>query len=823
MAAAVAIGLPTPTRASLEPEPRCAHCDSPVSAVRVDLRSERQFCCDGCHSVYAILHDAGLEGYYAQREPAALERKTAQPSRRKFEELDEPSFRDSHCQPRANGALTTSFFVEGVHCSACVWLLERLPRVAPAVVEARYDLTRSALQVSWDPTKARLSEVARALDSLGYTPHPSHEANSSAEQRKGDRALLLRLGIAGAAAGNVMLMALALYSGEFSGMAEEYTALFRWASLAIATPAVFWTGNVFFRGGLAALRTRTPHMDLPVSLGLLAGYLGSAVNTLRGHGEIYFDSLCTLTFLLLVGRYLQRTHQRHSAKASDLLHALAPATARLVDGEALREVPAHSVTVGSIVEIGAEERVAVDGVITLGSSALDTSLLTGESFPEEVTVGDRVHAGTTNLASKLRVRVESAGRETRLGRLLESVESTQRERAPIVRLADRVAGYFVVAIVTIAAFTLLLWWQLDASHAIDHTVALLVVTCPCALGMATPLAVSAALRAAARNGILFKGGEFIEELARPGTIVFDKTGTLTEGRLELVSWSGDEALKAFARAAEANSGHPIARAFQRSLGATPLRSSSCREYPGGVRAQVEGKDVLIGSRAFLTDQLGSVPAFALRQLQTEAQAGRTPVLIAIDGEVRAVAGFADTVRADAAESLKRLAELGFQLEVLSGDDQRVVDSVVQHLGVPVALARGGASPEAKHALITLRRSNGQRVFMVGDGVNDAAAMAAANVGIAVHGGAEACLSAADVFTTRPGLDAIALAALGARRTMRVIRTGITLSLAYNLVGIALAVSGHLDPLWAAVLMPLSSITVVTAALRARTFNPRKQP
>jgi len=821
MAAAAPIGLPVHARRQLEPEPQCAHCDLPVPVTQVEPLSERQFCCDGCRSVYAILHDAGLQDYYAQRERTALETKSPQPSQRKFEELDEPSFRESRCQPCANGVLTTSFFIEGVHCSACVWLLERLPRVAPAVVEARYDLTRSALQVSWDPTKARLSEVARVLDSLGYTPHPSHQASSITEQRKGDRALLLRLGIAGAAAGNVMLMALALYSGQFSGMAAEYSALFRWASLAIATPAVFWAGSAFFRGGLAALRTRTPHMDLPVSLGLLAGYLGGAVNTVRGQGEIYFDSLCTLTFLLLVGRYLQRTHQRRSTKANDLIQALSPATACVIDGESRREVPANSVAVGSIVAVDAGVRVAVDGVITAGSSAVDTSLLTGESFPEEVAVGDRVHAGTTNLAGPLRVRVESAGRETRLGRLLQSVENTQRERAPVVRLADRVAGYFVVAVVAVAAFTLLVWWQLDAGHAIDHTVALLVVTCPCALGMATPLAVSAALRAAAQNGILFKGGEFIEELARPGVIVFDKTGTLTEGRLALVSWCGDESLKDFARAAEANSGHPIARAFQRS-GESSLSCSSRTEYPGGIRAQVAGKDVLVGSRAFITDQLGSVPAFALRPLQAQAKAGRTPVLIAVDGEVRAIAGFADSVRADAAASLKRLIELGFEVEVLSGDDQRVVDSVVRQLGVPFASACGGATPEAKHAVISERRANGQRVFMVGDGVNDAAAMAAANVGIAVHGGAEACLAAADVFTTRPGLDAVALAALGARRTMRVIRTGITLSLAYNLVGIGLAVSGHLDPLWAAILMPLSSITVVGAALRARTFTAQQR-
>src|SRR6187402_159636 len=425
MSAAVEIGATGRDSLHSEREPACAHCNLPVSAAKIDLAREEQFCCDGCRSVFAILHSAGLEDYYTQRDPDNRQTFAAQYGQRRFEELDEPAFRESHCRDRGDGVLRCEFFVEGVHCSACVWLLERLPRVAPAVLEARYDLTRSVLQVTWDPASAPLSEVGRALDSLGFTPHPTHSTNLAAEQRKGDRALLLRLGIAGAAAGNVMLMALALYSGKYAGMAAEYTALFRWGSLAIATPAVFWAGNLFFRGGLAALRTRTPHMDLPVSLGLLAGYLGSAWSTLRGQGEIYFDSLCTLIFLLLVGRYLQRTHQRRSAKASDLINALAPTTARLVEGEVLREVPANTVAVGSTVEIRAGERVSVDGVISDGRSEADASLLTGESFPIEVTVGDRIHAGTTNLSAPLRVRVESVGGETRLGRLMQSVEATQ--------------------------------------------------------------------------------------------------------------------------------------------------------------------------------------------------------------------------------------------------------------------------------------------------------------------------------------------------------------------------------------------------------------
>jgi Cu2+-exporting ATPase len=818
MAAAPQIGRTTPAIRAVPVPMSCAHCGLPVPAVRIESGAQDAFCCDGCRSVYAILHASGLQDYYAHRELGQTERVAPQRSLRKFEELDAPTFRAAHCREQGAGALSVELFVEGVHCSACIWLIERLARVEPAVREARYDLTRSVLHLTWDARLAPLSRIARALDSLGYCPHPTQSTRSAAEQRHGDRALLLRLGIAGAAAGNVMLMALALYSGRFAGMGAEYVTLFRWGSFLIATPTVFWAGNVFFRGGLAAVRTRTPHMDLPVSLGILAGYIGSAVNTVRSTGDVYFDSLCTLIFLLLVGRYLQRAQRRGSSKASDLIHALAPSTAALVEGDERREVPASSVPVGSIVEIRAGERIPVDGVVCDGRSTVDTSLLTGESLPEEVAVGDRVHAGTSNQTARLCVRVESSGAETRIGRLMHSVEVTQSERAPIVKLADRVAGHFVTVILSLAGITLLVWLKLDARHAIDHTVALLVVTCPCALGMATPLAVSAALRSAARGGVLFKSGEAIEELARRGVVVFDKTGTLTEGRLELIAFEGDATTRALARAAEATSNHPIARAFQRALPDPHLSCTEREELPGGVRARVGAQQVLIGSPAFVQAVLRDPPNALLLCAEAHAAAGRTPVLVAVDGTARAVAALADTVRGDATPGLKRLTALGFRLEVLSGDHQRVVDSVVRQLGVPVSRAVGGASPEDKLLRIAELRAAGERVIMVGDGVNDAAAMAKANVGIAVHGGAEACLSAADVFTTRAGLDAVALAAAGARRTLRVIRVGIGLSLAYNVVGVALAITGRLDPLLAAVLMPLSSITVVSAALHARTFS-----
>jgi Cu2+-exporting ATPase len=804
------------------PEPMsCAHCGLPVAPADV-VGEAPFFCCSGCRSVYEIVHAAGLTGYYSYQEPGQAVPARAATRGRKYQELDDESFQALHCRNEASGDKSVELLLEGVHCSACVWLVERVGRVVPGVTSSRLDLSRNVVTLSWDDDRTRLSAIARGLESLGYPAHALSESRAGLTTAR-DRDLLLRLGSAGAAAGNVMLMAFALYSGAFSGMEASFQALFRWGSLAIATPTVFWAGAVFLRGGWAALRTRTPHMDLPVSVGILAGYAGGAVNTLTGRGEIYFDSLCTLIFLLLVGRFLQQSHHRRSTSQSELLLALAPQTAHLCQGETEREVPIGSVQPNATVRVGAGERVPVDGVVARGSASIDTSLLSGEPMPSETQVGDRVYAGTTCTSGELWLRVESAGAATRLGRLMATVESTQRERAPIVRLADRVAGHFVVAILIVAALTFAIWLHVDASHAVDHVVALLVVTCPCALGMATPLAVSVALGRAAKQGILFKGGEFMEELAKPALIVFDKTGTLTLGQPELVAWLGDAAWQRPLRAAEARSGHPLARSIQRAFPANELTVEDLHELPqGGITAKVAGQALLVGSPALVAERLGRLPAWAERLVQTHAESGRTPVLLAAGGAVKAVAAFGDTVRPEARSSLQQLAKLGFRFHILSGDHQSVVDRVALELGVPFDAARGGQTPEAKLEWIARLRREGERVIMVGDGVNDAAAMAAATVGIAVHGGAETCLRAADVFATREGLEPILEAVQGSRRALAAIRRGIIISLAYNVVGIGLAVLGVLSPLVAAILMPLSSISVVSLALRAKSFE-RKEP
>jgi len=811
-----------------DPEPgtvvACDHCSLPVPAGRIRDDAERQFCCAGCELVWEVIHRHGFERYYRIRETGGAAERAARPSGRGYREFDDPAFHGLYVRERPDGLAETELYLEGVHCAACVWLVERIPLAVPGVAEIRLDLSRAMASVVWDPAATPLSGVARFLDSLGYAAHPFRGVRLRDMRRREDRDLLMRIGVAGFSAGNVMLMSFALYGGAFHGMEAGFAALFRWGSLVVALPAVLYSAAVFYRGAFASLRVRALHMDVPVTLGILAGTAWGAWSVATG-GEVYLDSVTALILFLLAGRWVQRRQQRKAADASELLHSLTPSSARRVDEDGVREVAVESLAPGMRVEVRAGDPIPVDGVVTEGASDLDRALLTGESRPVPVAPGDEVHAGTTNLTSRVVVEVRGAGEDTRVGRLMRLVEEAARRKAPVVLAADRMSAGFVAVVLVLAAATGVLWAFLDPSRAVDHAVALLVVTCPCALGLATPLAVSAAIGRAGRSGILIKGGDVLERLARPGTLILDKTGTLTAGRSQVVAWIGDDEAGGLAAALERHVAHPVARALVEAFGDrapdAPVRATAVHGH--GVRGTVGGRDVAAGAPAWIDREVARLPPWARREVDRLTGAARTPVAIAVDGRVAAVAGLGDRVRPDAAEAVTALKARGWELAVQSGDHPEVVRAVAAEVGLDPASAAGARSPEHKLAAVRDLAAADRTVVMVGDGVNDAAALSAASVGIAVEGGAEAALAAADVFLARPGLGGVVDLVDGARRTLRVIRWNLALSLGYNVVGAALAMAGWISPLAAAILMPASSLTVITLSYRARTFRERPRP
>jgi Cu2+-exporting ATPase len=800
----------------------CTHCTLPVPAALVRADAERQFCCTGCETAYTLLHAHGLDQFYAF--PERREARVARTGR-SYEEFDHPAFAALHVKPAADGLSRVELYLEGIHCASCVWLVERVPLLVPGVVRAELDVRRSRAVVEWDPAATPLSAVARTLDTLGYPPHPFRGVARDAVRRAEDRRLLVRIGVAGAIAGNVMLFALALYSGEVAWMDPAHTRFFRWLSMGLTLPTLAWPGRVFFTGAIAALRTRTLHMDLPIAIALAAGFVRGAINTITDTGPIYFDGLAILTFALLVGRFLQQRGQRLATDSAELLYALTPATARVIDADGTaRDVPAEAVLPGMVLDVRAGETFAADGTLASPHTTVNAALLTGESRPAEVVEGDAVYAGTLNVSAPVRVRVTEAGETSRVARLLQQVETSSDRRAPVVLAANRLAGVFVAVVLTVAAITWGVKTAKGSASSLDDVIALLVVTCPCALALATPLAVTVAVGRAAHGGVLVKGGDALEQLAKPGVLVLDKTGTLTEGRHALVTWAGDVAVQPLVHALEVGSSHPLADGFRRAWAdapwtATPLPPVTEARHVtgGGLGGTVAGHDVLVGSPAFVRahatrgrdDVEGAIAA-----LDTAI----TPVLVAVDGVIVAVAGFGDRIRDDAADALAALRALGWRTVMASGDTPGVAQQVGATLGFEPADVHGAMSPEGKLALVTSLAQGGAKVVMVGDGVNDAAAIAAAHVGVGVHGGAEACLATADVFLARPGLTPLRELIEGAERTVRVIRRNFAFSLGYNAIGASLAVAGVLTPLIAAILMPLSSLTVVIASWRGRTFE-----
>ncbi len=581
----------------------CAHCGLPVPAGLIEPGAGEQFCCGGCRAVYETLRSCGLEDYYRLRDAADVQGKPVDANDSSFDSFDSPTFHELYVQWHGDGAASVDLILENVQCAACIWLLERLPRVLPGVIEARLSLRQATLRVTWNPQQAPLSRIARTLQTLGYTPHPARGMSASELHRREMRKRLVHLGAAGAVMGNTMLLSFALYAGDMGHMQAEYRLFFRILSASLGTIALAWPGAVFFRGAVAAIRTRTVNLDVPIAIALAVGGIAGLVNVVANRGEIYFDSLTVLVFLLLVGRFIQYRQQRRADDAVGLLFSLTPSTCRIVRGERIIESPVEALVVDDLVEVRPGEIFPADGVVTGGDSSVNQSLLTGESMPWAVGKDSDVHAGSQNVSSPLVVRVTKTGSQTRVGKLMHLVERGIQDKPPIVQFADRAGNWFLIAVTLAAAATFAWWCRSGMSLAIDHTVALLIVSCPCVLGLATPLTLALAIGQLATRDILVKSAAALETLSRGGNLFIDKTGTLTEGRMELIEWFGDESIKPLVAGLEQHSNHPVGRAIASALASDSQGDMVFHDVvernDGGISGISEHRFVRIGSPRYI--------------------------------------------------------------------------------------------------------------------------------------------------------------------------------------------------------------------------------
>ncbi|MEP3482100.1 MAG: cation-translocating P-type ATPase [Fuerstiella sp.] len=751
-----------------------------------------------------------------------------------FVQMDHTVFHDRYVRPLSNRHSRVRLLVEGITCNGCIWAIEKLPSYLSGVIQARVNLSTGFVTIDWDPTARNLSDIALTLNKLGYRLHPADECLKDDLDRADNRRQLMQMALAGACAGNTMLIAFALYFGVTSGMALNDMQLFRWTSAAIASVSLAFPGRIFFRNAWNSLQAKTPHMDLPVAVGLTAGICLGIVNTVLGRGEVYFDSLTLLVFLLLVGRYIQYYQQRKAIRQVSLRNALIPQAVRrclpsaasisnqVASFDAQVEIiPPEAIKKGDQLQIRAGDLVPIDSVIREGHSSIDESILTGESVAVARGRGDSVSAGTTNLTGLLVVEATEVLGQSRIDRIAELVEAGLQAKTPIVQFANRIGGYFVVAILGLAAVTFSLWASTGIETAFNHSLSLLVVACPCALGLATPFTIAIAQARAARSGILIKAGDAFERLNGGHIIWLDKTGTITSGRPELHDWHGDRSIISAVVAIESQVVHPLAETLVRELRNNQSEiaiASHVKVVAGkGVCGLVNGRRILVGSLQLLESEDCVIDRSFIEQTKLSHQLARTSLMVAVDGKCVAVCSIGDSIREDVAEVVADLQDRGHQVGLLSGDHPDVVLKVGQSIGIEVERCMGCVSPEGKLKMIQ-QSAESSNVVMVGDGVNDSAALAAAGVGIAVKGGASASMEAADVSMKEQGLRGIVQLLDAATVTVRTIWINFAASLAYNVIAAGLAMAGLIHPILAAILMPLSSLTVVLIAFLNPAFR-----
>ena len=792
----------------------CFHCKLPVPdtaryRVKID-GSWRSVCCAGCEAVANAILGYGLERYYQHRTAPAP---TADAGRESedFGIYDDAEVQRGLVHVGARGEVQVALMLEGLRCTACVWLIESVIGLIPGVLGFVANATTHRAELRWDAQAVRLSEILAAIRRLGYRAYPydarRHEAAQQAEQKQS----LWRLFVSGFGMMQVMMYALPVYVAEPGSMTVEIEQLMRWASLILTVPVVFYSAGPFFQTAWRELRLGRMGMDLPVALGISVAFGASVWSTLSRQGEVYFDSVSMFVFLLLCGRYLE-TRARHAvARGLDYLARAIPEFAlRLGAVGDAQEVPVSALRTGDRVRVRSGERVPADGVVMEGRSFVDESLLTGEHRPVARGEGDRVTGGSTNVADALVMRIERIGADTVLSSIVRLMQQAAAERPRLAASAERITVWFVAATLLLSAGAAVVWWLIEPQKAMWVAVSILVVTCPCALALATPVALTVATGRLARQGLILCRGHVVETMARATDVVLDKTGTLTRGNLHLQSTHvlGDmdeSKCLALAAALEQGSVHPIAKAL---LEASPSAPSSldARHYAGaGVEARCGEHNYRLGRVDFVMAQHAAplpIPA---------AATGDSIALLGDESRCLALFVFGDQLRADASAFVEALRQAGKRVHLLSGDRGEAVARVAKALALEAV--RANASPQMKLEYVRALQRDGRVVAMVGDGVNDAPVLAQADVSIAMGEGAWMSQRQADAVLLSGRLSDLREGFATSTRTLAIIRQNLLWAIAYNLIAVPLAAFGMVTPWMAGIGMSASSLVVILNSLR----------
>ena len=784
----------------------CIHCNEEFPAQ--DLISdtiagqECHFCCHGCHSAYLIINDCGLQSYYQRRD-----RETS-PNKEAFTTRFDADYLDQFVTHQADQA-KISLIIDGIRCASCIWVIERVMQKLPGVVSARVNFATHRLLIEFLKAEIAPTEICNQLAQIGYIPRPyspSEQQKASAKER---RTMMFRFGTAVFLSMQLMGFSIALYAGYFQGINPDTRQLLQVLAALVTTPVVFYSGFPFLRGAWYSLLNRQPNMDLLISLGSLSAYSYSIYALLLGQ-EVYFDTAAMIITLILAGRLFE-TSARHKASAGvDRLLKLAPSKATLLcDGQTI-VVDSQQLNPGDHIRIAAGERLPADGIILSGATEIDEAAVSGEPLPVVKESGMTVVSGTLNLTGLIEIEITAAAADSFIARVAALVEQAQARKAPIQRLADRVASLFIPFVLMLSIGTFFSWGA--NQEAFLYAISVLVVACPCALGLATPTAVMVATGRGAEEGILFRGGDTLESVAQIKTIAFDKTGTLTTGQPKVAAFhptniSETELLQHLVDI-ESGSHHPLAkgiRDYGTQQNISPSANYSSITIPGrGLKASSPKGTVLAGSQLFLQEE-------GVKLLAAGSPNPTSEVHLAIDNAYKGYVELSDTPREDATALTSQLRCMNYQTILLTGDHRDVAEALTNELGLDSFYAE--LTPAEKAKLI--ENLPADRVMMVGDGINDAPALSTAKVGCSLAGSSDIAIESADLILTRAKLNSLIVALNLSRKSMWIIKQNLFWAFSYNLIALPLAASGQLAPVYGAAAMAVSSICVIANSLRLK--------
>ncbi len=795
----------------------CTHCnlefDESVMIVEEENNKKLFFCCKGCQGVYHLLSNEGLNTFYDKLGDTKLQPATQQNS--DLEKFDLEGFKNKYITEHEDGLQEINLIIEGIHCSACVWLNEKVLHKTHGVMEASINYTNNKAKVIWDPEEIPLSKIIETIRSIGYNAYPYDPKLQEERAIKTRKEYYSRILVAVFGSMNIMWLAIAQYAGYFTGIQQEYKDILNVAEFILATPVLFYSGWVFFRGAYYGYKNNIVNMDTLVSSGAILAYLYSIYAMTTQHGEVYFDSVAMIITFVLVGKYLEVLSKKHAVDTLDSIMGSTPTEVTVIHNDEKSLISVENVVLGDTIELKPGEKVVIDGELLHGQGSFDESSLTGESEPIYKQKKDTILSGSLCLDSVIRYKATKDASSSLLHSIVTLLEESITKKPRIEQLADTVSGYFSTVILLIAISAFAGWWFIDGDfeHALIIGISVIVIACPCALGLATPMATLVGISIAAKNNILFKEATFLETMAKSNLLALDKTGTITEGKPSVVK---AQALQTYDPnllfALVSTSTHPISKGIAKylKLSHETLKTLHLEEIKTvqakGIQALYQGKKLLGGNASYM-HSIG---------IDVDEKTENTLFFFAIDNTLVAKFELNDTIREGSAEAIKKIQAMGTRVVMLTGDHEESAKRVAKAVGITEIHAK--LLPQSKAEMIDKFHKEGYVVVMIGDGINDTIALAKSNIAIAMGNGADVAISVSDVVLLDEKPESIYKAYRLSKRTFRAVKENLSFSLLYNIIAVPLAVMGFVTPLIAALSMSLSSLIVVGNSMRIKTLK-----